>query len=131
LTGILGISAFYHDSAVALMVDGKIVAAAQEERFTRKKQNQSFPAHEIEYCLQEAGLDPQQLDFVGSYDKPLLNFLRLLETYLAYAPVFCGFTTSGGWPRHPRFAAIWRVDDLYQQCSSPILLCVLLIRMHS
>src|SRR5262245_32895019 len=83
---ILGISAFYHDSAAALVVDGEIVAAAQEERFTRKKHDHSFPFHAIDYCLKEARLQPEQLDHVGFYDKPLLKFERLLETYLAYAP---------------------------------------------
>jgi len=85
-TSILGISAFYHDSAAALIVDGKIVAAAQEERFTRKKHDYEFPQNAIRYCLGEAGLDPEQLDYVGFYDKPFLKFERLLETYLAYAP---------------------------------------------
>jgi carbamoyltransferase len=84
---ILGISAHYHDSAAALVVDGEIVAAAQEERFTRKKHDQSFPARAIAYCLEEAGLQPADLNYVGFYDKPLLKFERLLETYLAYAPL--------------------------------------------
>jgi carbamoyltransferase len=86
MTAILGISAFYHDSAAALVVDGKIVAAAQEERFTRKKHDHRFPTHAIDYCLAEAGLSPEDLDYVGFYDKPFLKFERLLETYLAYAP---------------------------------------------
>jgi len=86
MTTILGISAFYHDSAAALVVDGQIVAAAQEERFTRVKHDHGFPQHAIDYCLSEAGLSPSQLDFVGFYDKPLLKFERLLETYLAFAP---------------------------------------------
>jgi carbamoyltransferase len=86
MTAILGISAFYHDSAAALVVDGKIVAAAQEERFTRKKHDDGFPTHAIHFCLEEAGLRPRDLDWVGFYDKPLLKFERLLETYLAYAP---------------------------------------------
>ncbi len=86
MTATLGISAFYHDSAAALVIDGRIVAAAQEERFTRKKHDASFPYHAIEYCLAEAGLDPSELDYVGFYDKPFLKFERLLETYLAYAP---------------------------------------------
>jgi carbamoyltransferase len=86
MTAILGISAFYHDSAAALLVDGQIVAAAQEERFTRKKHDHAFPRHAIDYCLREADLEPGQLDYVGFYDKPLLKFERLLETYLAYAP---------------------------------------------
>ena len=83
---ILGLSAYYHDSAAALVCDGEIVAAAQEERFTRKKHDQEFPAQAIEYCLDAAGLTPEQLDFVGFYDKPFLKFERLLETYLAYGP---------------------------------------------
>jgi len=86
MTAILGISAFYHDSAAALVVDGQIVAAAQEERFTRIKHDHEFPRHAINYCLAEAGLKPSQLDYVGFYDKPLTKFERLLETYLAYAP---------------------------------------------
>ncbi len=86
MTAILGISAFYHDSAAALVVDGEIVAAAQEERFTRKKHDFEFPTNAIRYCLEEAGLTPEQLDYVGFYDKPYLKFDRLLETYLAYAP---------------------------------------------
>ncbi|MCC7191648.1 MAG: carbamoyltransferase [Phycisphaeraceae bacterium] len=86
MTAILGISAFYHDSAAALVVDGSIVAAAQEERFTRRKHDFEFPIHAIDYCLSEAGLKPEQLDYVGFYDKPFLKFERLLETYVAYAP---------------------------------------------
>jgi carbamoyltransferase len=87
VTAILGISAFYHDSAAALIVDGKIRAAAQEERFTRKKHDYGFPINAINYCLEECGLEPGDLDYVGFYDKPLLKFERLLQTYLAYAPV--------------------------------------------
>jgi len=87
MTSILGISAFYHDSAAALVVDGEIVAAAQEERFSRKKHDPAFPTQAVDYCLAEAGLEPRQLDYVGFYDKPLLKFERLLESYLAYAPL--------------------------------------------
>jgi len=83
---ILGISAYYHDSAAALVVDGDIVAAAQEERFTRKKHDPSFPDHAIAYCLYEAGVELAAVDYVVFYDKPLVKFNRLLETYLAYAP---------------------------------------------
>lgn len=86
MTAILGISAFFHDSAAALVVDGKIVAAAQEERFTRKKHDESFPLQAIEYCLREAGLTPEQLDHVAFYEKPFLKFERLLETHLALSP---------------------------------------------
>ncbi len=83
---ILGISAYYHDSAAALVCDGEIVAAAQEERFTRKKHDAAFPARAIAYCLEEAQLRVEDLDLVAFYDKPLLKFDRMLETYLAVAP---------------------------------------------
>ena len=83
---ILGISAFYHDSAACVVQDGRIVAAAQEERFTRKKHDLRFPQHAIDYCLAEAGISPDQLDLVAFYDKPLLKFDRILETYVSYAP---------------------------------------------
>lgn len=86
MTSILGISAFYHDSAAALVVDGQLVAAAQEERFTRKKHDDRFPSLAIEYCLQEGNLSLSEIDYVGFYDKPLVKFERLLETYLAFAP---------------------------------------------
>lgn len=86
MPSILGISAFYHDSAAALVVDGRIVAAAQEERFTRIKHDPEFPKRAVEYCLAEAGLSPEQLDYVCFYEKPLLKFDRLVESYLAYAP---------------------------------------------
>src|SRR5262245_32915563 len=85
-TRILGLSAFYHDSAAALVVDGEIIAAAQEERFTRIKHDHKFPRLAVEYCLREGGVTPDQLDHVVFYDKPLLKFDRLLETYLAFAP---------------------------------------------
>src|ERR1039457_2248317 len=88
---ILGISAFYHDSAACLIKDGDIVAAAQEERFTRKKHDHNFPAKAINYCLDSQNLKPNDLTLVAFYDKPFLKFERLLETYLAYAPV--GFTS--------------------------------------
>ena len=83
---ILGISAYYHDSAAALVVDGDIIAAAQEERFTCKKHDPSFPENAIAYCLHEAGVELAVVDYVVFYDKPLVKFNRLLETYLAYAP---------------------------------------------
>ena len=86
MTYILGISAFYHDSAAALIADGEIIAAAQEERFTRVKHDHRFPGKAVAYCLQEAGITPEQIDYVGFYDKPLLKFDRLLETYLDYTP---------------------------------------------
>jgi carbamoyltransferase len=102
---ILGISAFYHDSAAALVVDGVVVAAAQEERFTRRKHDASFPKNAVAYCLAEADLNPDDLDYVAFYDKPLTKFERLLETYLANAPVgFSGF--RAGLP-------VWLKEKLY------------------
>lgn len=83
---ILGISAFYHDSAACLVCDGRIIAAAQEERFTRKKHDFSFPIHAIEYCLEAGGVKKEDLDYIAFYDKPFVKFERILETYLAHAP---------------------------------------------
>jgi len=87
---ILGISAFYHDSAAALVRDGEIIAAAQEERFTRKKHDYDFPQNAVTYCLQEGGITAEQLDYVVFYEKPLLKFERLLETYMGFAPLGFG-----------------------------------------
>ena len=104
---ILGISAFYHDSAAALIDDGKIIAAAQEERFTRKKHDSSFPKHALEYCLQAAGIELGDVDYIVFYDKPLLKFERLLETYLAFVPRgFKSFRMS---------MPIWIKDKLFQK----------------
>ncbi len=104
---ILGISAFYHDSAAALVTDGRIVAAAQEERFTRKKNDAGFPRNAIQYCLDEAEIGPGDIDHVVFYDKPFLKFERLLETYLAFAPR--GFTSF-------RMALpIWLKEKLFQK----------------
>ena len=86
MTAILGISAYYHDSAAALVVDGRIVAAAQEERFSRRKHDDRFPSSAVDFCLSQGGVTPSTLDYVAFYDKPLLKFDRLLETYLSYAP---------------------------------------------
>ena len=80
MTAILGISAFYHDSAAALVVDGEIVAAAQEERFTRKKHDHDFPVNAIQFCLQHSCVAAKDLDYVGFYDKPFTKFERLMET---------------------------------------------------
>ncbi len=102
---ILGISAFYHDSAAALVVDGRIVAAAQEERFTRKKHDYRFPENAVNYCLREAGISAGQLDHVAFYDKPLLKFERLLETYLAYAP--------RGWRSFKEAVPLWLRQKLH------------------
>jgi carbamoyltransferase len=104
---ILGLSAFYHDSAAALLVDGELVAAAQEERFTRKKHDAGFPKNAVEYCLSEGGIDLDRIDYVAFYDKPFLKFERLLETYLAFAPK--GFTSF-------RMAVpVWLKEKLFQK----------------
>lgn len=96
---ILGVSAYYHDAAAALVCDGKIMSAAQEERFTRKKNDSDFPRHSVQFCLDHANLKPDELDAVVFYDKPVLKFARLLETYLAVAP--------GGWRTFPRVLSDW------------------------
>jgi carbamoyltransferase len=104
---ILGISAYYHDAAACLVADGEIIAAAQEERFTRKKHDSNFPVNAINYCLAEGRLNAKQLDYVVFYDKPFLKFERLLETYLAFAPNgFKSFTTS---------LPMWLKDKLFQK----------------
>ena len=86
MTDILGISAYYHDSAACLVRDGEIIAAAQEERFTRKKHDAGFPREAVRYCLREGDIAVKDLRYIAFYDKPLLKFERLLETYLGYAP---------------------------------------------
>lgn len=104
---ILGVSAYYHDAAACLVRDGEIVAAAQEERFTRRKHDPSFPANAIAYCLAEGKISSSQVDYVVFYDKPFLKFERLLETYLAFAPRgFGSFVTS---------LPIWLKDKLFQK----------------
>jgi len=102
---ILGISAYYHDSAACLVEDGRIVAAAQEERFTRKKHDARFPAKAVEYCLHEAGITPRELSLVGFYEKPLVKFDRLLETYAACAP--------RGWKSYLMAMPMWLSDKLW------------------
>ena len=87
---ILGISAFYHDSAACLVIDGKVVSAAQEERFTRRKHDFSFPKNAIKFCLASNGTEPEMLDYIAFYDKPFVKFERILETYLTYAPAGIG-----------------------------------------
>lgn len=104
---ILGISAYYHDAAAALVIDGNIVAAAQEERFTRTKHDPEFPANALRYCLEEAGIRGQDLDHVAFYDKPFLKFERLLETYLTFAPR--GFTSFR------QALPLWIKDKLFQK----------------
>ncbi len=111
---ILGLSAFYHDSAACLVSDGHIVAAAQEERFTRKKQDSGFPAKSADYCVSSAGLRPSDIDHVVFYDKPFLKFERLFETYLAFSPRgFRSFATSFPvWVKDKLFQKAVIVDDL-------------------
>jgi len=104
---ILGISAFYHDSAACLLKDGEIVAAAQEERFTRKKHDAGFPTHAIQYCLTEAGIAAKDIDNVVFYEKPFVKFERLLETYLAFSPK--GFTSFA------KAMPVWIKDKLFQK----------------
>lgn len=104
---ILGISAYYHDSAACLVRDGEVIAAAQEERFTRKKHDSAFPDRAISYCLKEAGITPHQVDYIVFYDKPFLKFERLFETYLAFAPKgLRSFITS---------MPVWLKDKLFQK----------------
>ena len=107
MTAILGISAFYHDSAAALVLDGEILAAAQEERFTRKKHDPGFPANAVAYCLEEAGIDAEQLNYIAFYDKPLTKFDRLLETYLSYAPA--------GFRSFRQAMPLWLKDKLHMR----------------
>jgi len=114
---ILGISAYYHDSAAALLLDGDLVAAAQEERFSRKKHDAGFPGHAIEYCLREAGLELSAVDQVVFYDKPLVKFERLLETYLSYAP--------GGFRSFVAAMPIWLKEKLYLKSTLKRELCAL------
>jgi carbamoyltransferase len=106
VTAILGLSAYYHDSAAALVVDGRIVAAAQEERFTRKKHDSGFPTHAVAYCLKEGHLTVEQIDYAVFYDKPLLKFDRLIETYLAFAPE--------GFESFRKAIPIWIKEKLFQ-----------------
>ena len=104
---ILGVSAFYHDSAAALIEDGYILAAAQEERFTRKKHDAAFPKQAITYCLEEAGFTLDQIDYVAFYDKPFLKFERLIETYLAFAP--------RGFQSFKMAMPVWLKEKLFQK----------------
>ena len=104
-TRILGISAYYHDSAACLVEDGRIVAAAQEERFTRRKHDASFPSHAVDYCLREAGIAASELALAGFYEKPLVKFDRLLETYTACAP--------RGWKSYLMAMPLWLSEKLW------------------
>src|SRR6266403_2163446 len=104
---ILGISAYYHDSAATLVDDGKVIAAAQEERFTRKKHDSEFPHQAIRSCLETTGTRPGELDLVAFYDKPFLKFERLLETYLAFAP--------RGFQSFRQALPLWLKEKLFQK----------------
>ncbi len=107
MTAILGLSAYYHDSAAALILDGRIVAAAQQERFSRQKHDAAFPADAVAYCLNEGGLELAEVDYVVFYEKPLLKFDRLIETYLAFAPDgFKSFRTA---------IPVWVKEKLFQE----------------
>jgi carbamoyltransferase len=114
-TNILGISAYYHDSAAALLADGRIVAAAQEERFTRKKHDPHFPSNAITWCLSEGGIAPEDLDYVGFYDKPLAKFDRLVETYAAFAPM--------GFASYLRALPLWLKSKLHLRRELDHALC--------
>src|ERR1700736_4994098 len=104
---ILGLSAFYHDSAAALVRDGEVIAAAQEERFSRLRHDSGFPAHAVGYCLRAAGITLKDVDYIVFYDKPFLKFERLLETYLALAPRgFKSFRTA---------MPVWLSEKLFQK----------------
>src|SRR5262245_17703617 len=103
---ILGLSAFYHDSAAALVRDGEIVAAAQEERFSRIRHDQAFPSRAVEYCLHAGGMTLRDIDYVAFYDKPLLKFERLLETYLALSP--------RGFHSFAKAIPVWSREKLFQ-----------------
>ena len=104
---ILGISAFYHDSAAAILIDGKIIAAAQEERFTRKKHDSSYPYNAVEFVLKYANLKLSDVDKVIFYEKPFLKFERLLETYVAFAPK--------GFKSFCKAMPVWLRDKLFQK----------------
>ena len=107
MSNILGLSAFYHDSAAAFISDGQVNLAAQEERFSRKKHDQNFPENAIKFCLDEAGLSLSDLDYVAFYDKPFLKFERLIETYISFAPKgFSSFKVA---------MPIWIKEKLFQK----------------
>ena len=107
MTSILGISAFYHDSAAAIIIDGNIIAAAQEERFSRKKHDPRYPFNAVKYVLEESNLSLSEVDYIVFFEKPFLKFERLLETYMAFAPKgFKSFSLS---------MPIWLKEKLFQK----------------
>ena len=107
MTSILGISAFYHDSAATIIIDGKIVAAAQEERFTRVKHDSNYPFNSVQFVLKFANLSLKDVDYIVFYEKPFLKFERLLETYLAFAP--------RGFKSFRKSMPLWIKDKLFQK----------------
>ena len=107
MTSVLGISAFYHDSAAAIIIDGKIIGAAQEERFTRKKHDSSYPKNAITYVLKEASLKLNEVDHIVFYEKPFLKFERLLETYVGFSP--------GGFKSFSMSMPLWLSEKLFQK----------------
>ena len=107
MTAILGISAYYHDSAACLVVDGEVKSAVQEERFTRVRHDAAFPTNAVKYCIESSGLKPEQIDHVVFYDKPFLKFDRILETYLAFAPK--------GFRSFSRSLPVWLKEKLFQK----------------
>src|SRR5262245_30468560 len=123
MTRILGLSCFYHDSAAALVVDGAIAAAAQEERFTRMKHDPGYPHRAVEYCLQAAGLRASDLDYVVFYEKPLVKFERLIETYLAFAPAgFRSFQMAiPVWVKEKLFLRRLLRRELGSDCTAPLI----------
>ena len=106
MTSILGISAYYHDSAATLIIDGKIIAAAQEERFSRKKHDPDYPFHAVEYVLKEAKLKLSEVNYIIFYEKPFLKFERLLETYVDFAPK--------GFQSFSKSMPVWLGEKLFQ-----------------
>ena len=107
MSKILGISAFYHDSAASILIDGKIIAAAQEERFTRKKHDSGYPFNAVEFVLKFSKLSLKDIDYIVFYEKPFLKFERLLETYLAFAPK--------GFQSFSKAMPVWLRDKLFQK----------------
>ncbi len=107
MTSILGISAFYHDSAASIIIDGKILAAAQEERFTRKKHDSSYPYNAIEFVLKYSNFKLSEVDHIVFYEKPFLKFERLLETYVAFAPK--------GFVQFSKAMPLWLKEKLFQK----------------
>ena len=122
---ILGISAFYHDSAATLIIDGCIIAAVQEERFSRKKHDPSYPKYSIKYCLETAAIEACDIDYVVFYDKPLSKFNRLLKTYLAFAPngITSFLKSIPIWLKNKLFQKQQVLKELKPRGGEPVALC--------